>query len=97
MPDPVELADKNFRVRQIAITMNLDVYDDAGVLVERPTTNPIVLNEAQFPPVLVDYLTMATNLGRGFVRATAPVAPGNGNTLKPGEMVAPPTPPAATS
>lgn len=72
MPEPKGLEGKNFRVRQIAIKMLIDVYDasPAAMLEARSWTEELVINEASFPPEIVALLARSTDIGRGFVAAT---------------------------
>jgi hypothetical protein len=69
-PTADPLADKNYRIRQLFIVLDLDVYDDNGFLLTRGQTDrdkPIVIPEAEFPAGLVALLVAKTDLARGFV------------------------------
>jgi len=75
MNEPAELIGKNYRIRQIAIEMIIDIYNDAGLLVDRSASSKLVIPEAKFPLELVAILTHSTNLGRGFSSFDTPPPP----------------------
>lgn len=67
MSEPDNLANRDFRVRQLVFKAVIDVYDNNGALADRPVTQEIIINEAHFDPAIVNLLSRTTNLGRGFV------------------------------
>jgi len=77
-----ELADKNYRVRRLFIKIDLDLYDDDGFLLTRGETEPLVVNEAEIPAGLIDFLKQRTELGKGFIPRPVPNAPGDTPQLR---------------
>jgi len=79
-PEPVNLDNRNYRIRRLAVVIELDIYDDAGVLIDRGNTDPIAINEIEIDRNMALALMRKANLPRGFI------------SLYP-DLLAAPTPP----
>jgi hypothetical protein len=63
-PDP--LAGKNYRVRRVLMQIEVDIYDNTGTLIERATTDTLVMLEADIPATFAAALADKTGMARGF-------------------------------
>jgi len=66
------LANKNYRVRRLLVVLEVDVYDDDGLLLNRGKSDEVVIPEAHFPTVLIELLGSMTGLSKGFVKRPLP-------------------------
>ena len=80
-PTQIDLANHDFRIRGITVTMVIDIYDSDGFQIARGDTDPVRIIEADFPPALVTLLKkLKPELARGFAEraptnGSSPVAP----------------------
>lgn len=79
-PTQIDLANHDFRIRGITVTMVIDIYDSDGFEIARGDTDPVRIIEADFPPALVALLKkLKPELARGFAdRPVAAPAPAPG-------------------
>jgi len=61
------LANRNYRIRRLRVTVMLDVYDDAGVLIDGAESDqPFLITEANISRELATLIVNRTGLTRGF-------------------------------
>jgi len=78
-PAPVDpLAGMNYRVRGLLIQLDIDIYDEAGLRINRGTTDPVPLHEGEITVALAEMLAARTGRRAGFAilapTTTAPAA-----------------------
>ena len=73
-PPPVDpLANQNYRIRRLVLKLDLDIYDDGGFLINRGTTDDVILNEVEITQALAAQLAAKTSMTKGFF--TRPLEP----------------------